>query len=133
MSSLLRSNRLSLSWQFRDAKTPEEFEKIHELVKRGDVVGVTGRPSRTQKGELSISPSELLLLAPNLHQLPKEHFGGLTDVETRYRKRYLDLIVNDHTRSIFITRSKVVNYVRRFLDNLGFLEVCARLYLSHLC
>ncbi|CAG7854745.1 Lysine--tRNA ligase, cytoplasmic; AltName: Full=Lysyl-tRNA synthetase; Short=LysRS [Serendipita indica DSM 11827] len=106
----------------QDAKSVEEFEKSHELIKRGDVVGVTGRPSRTQKGELSISPSEIVLLTPNLHQLPKSHFG-LKDVETRYRKRYLDLIMNDNTRHIFVTRSKVVNYIRRFLDSLGFLEV----------
>lgn len=99
------------------------YEKIHDLLRRGDIVGVTGRPSRTQKGELSISPSEIVLLAPNLHQLPKEHYGGLKDVETRYRKRYLDLILNDDVRQIFITRSKVVNFVRRYLDNLGFLEV----------
>lgn len=64
----------------------------------------------------------MILLAPNLHQLPSEHFG-LKDQETRYRKRYLDLIISQDTRRIFITRSKVVNYVRRFLDNLGFLEV----------
>jgi lysyl-tRNA synthetase class 2 len=62
------------------------------------------------------------LLAPNLHQLPSTHFG-LKDQETRYRKRYLDLILSEGTRNIFIQRSRIVNYVRRFLDNLGFLEV----------
>lgn len=81
-----------------------------------------GTPSRTKKGELSISPSEMILLAPNLHQLPSAHFG-LKDQETRYRKRYLDLILNDETRKIFITRSRIINYIRRFLDDLGFLEV----------
>jgi len=106
----------------QDAKSPEAYEQVHDLLRRGDVVGVTGRPSRTQKGELSISPSEVVLLAPNLHQLPKEYYG-FKDVETRYRKRYLDLILNDDVRQIFITRSKVVNFVRRYLDNLGFLEV----------
>lgn len=106
----------------RDAASAAEYEAIHDIVKRGDVVGVTGRPSRTQKGELSISPKEVVLLTPNLHQLPKGHFG-LKDVETRYRKRYLDLIMNENTRHIFVTRSKVVNYIRRYLDSLGFLEV----------
>lgn len=106
----------------RDAESPEAYEAIHELVKRGDIVGLTGRPSRTQKGELSISPSHMVLLTPNLHQLPKEHFG-LKDVETRYRKRYLDLIMNDDTRKIFITRSRVINHVRKYLDDLDFLEV----------
>jgi lysyl-tRNA synthetase class 2 len=64
----------------------------------------------------------MVLLAPNLHQLPSAHFG-LKDQETRYRKRYLDLILSDETRRIFITRSKIINYIRRFFDNLGFLEV----------
>ena len=64
----------------------------------------------------------MTLLAPNLHQLPSSHFG-LKDQETRYRKRYLDLILNDNSRKIFITRSRIINYIRRFLDNLGFMEV----------
>ena len=77
---------------------------------------------RTQKSELSISPSNMVLLSPNLHQLPSAHFG-FKDQETRYRKRYLDLIMSENTRNIFITRSRIINYVRRFLDNLGFMEV----------
>jgi lysyl-tRNA synthetase class 2 len=64
----------------------------------------------------------MVLLAPNLHQLPSSHFG-LKDQETRYRKRYLDLILSEETRNIFVTRSKIINYMRRFFDNLGFLEV----------
>lgn len=64
----------------------------------------------------------MTLLSPNLHQLPSSHFG-LKDQETRYRKRYLDLIISDNTRNIFIRRSKIINYVRRFLDDLGFMEV----------
>ena len=77
---------------------------------------------RTQKGELSISPSNMVLLSPNLHQLPSAHFG-FKDQETRYRKRYLDLIISENTRHIFTTRSRIINYIRRFLDNLGFMEV----------
>lgn len=107
---------------FRDANDQEGFVAVHENFRRGDIVGVIGTPSRTKKGELSISPSEIILLAPNLHQLPSGHFG-LKDQETRYRKRYLDLILSEDTRRIFITRSKIINYIRRFLDNLGFLEV----------
>lgn len=83
---------------------------------------MTGVPSRTKMGELSISPSSTMLLSPNLHQLPSSHFG-LKDQETRYRKRYLDLILSEDTRKLFITRSKVLNYIRRFLDDLGFMEV----------
>jgi lysyl-tRNA synthetase, class II len=92
------------------------------VFRRGDVVGIIGTPSRTKKGELSISPSQMILLAPNLHQLPSDHFG-LKNQETRFRKRYLDLILSEDTRRIFYTRSRIINYIRRFLDNLGFLEV----------
>ncbi|EPS97172.1 hypothetical protein FOMPIDRAFT_1025114 [Fomitopsis schrenkii] len=106
----------------QDAKEPEAFADIHDNFKRGDIVGVVGIPVRTKKGELSIAPSEMILLAPNLHALPSEHFG-LKDQETRYRKRYLDLIISPDTRRIFLTRSKIINYMRRFLDSLGFLEV----------
>ncbi|KAF9237438.1 hypothetical protein BU15DRAFT_48649 [Melanogaster broomeanus] len=106
----------------RDAADETTFTATQQIFRRGDIVGVVGTPSRSQKGELSISPSDMVLLAPNLHQLPSGHFG-LKDQETRYRKRYLDLILSDDTRRIFITRSKIINYVRRYLDNLGFLEV----------
>ena len=93
----------------------------HDLIRRGDIIGVTGLPSRTKMGELSLSISKLQLLAPCLHQLPGRE--GVTDQETRYRKRYLDLIMNPGTRDVFITRAKVINYIRRYLDSLGFLEV----------
>ncbi|HEV7737242.1 MAG TPA: amino acid--tRNA ligase-related protein, partial [Chlamydiales bacterium] len=106
----------------RDAKDPDNFVSTHSHFRRGDIVGIVGTPYRTKKGELSIAPSEMVLLAPNLHQLPRAHFG-LKDQETRYRKRYLDLIMNEETRRTFITRSRIINYIRRFLDGLGFLEV----------
>ncbi|KAL5507451.1 KRS1 [Sanghuangporus vaninii] len=106
----------------QDAEDPEKYLEIHDIFRRGDIVGVKGTPSRTKKGELSISPSQMVLLAPNLHQLPSAHFG-LKDQETRYRKRYLDLIMNEETRRIFITRSRIINYIRKFFDGLGFLEV----------
>ncbi|KAI9456560.1 hypothetical protein BJY52DRAFT_1187849 [Lactarius psammicola] len=110
------------------------FIETHDIFRRGDVVGVIGTPSRTKKGELSISPSQMVLLAPNLHQLPSGHFG-LKDQETRYRKRYLDLILSEDTRRIFYTRSRIINYIRRFFDSLGFLEVetpMTKLYLKQL-
>jgi lysyl-tRNA synthetase class 2 len=68
----------------------------------------------------------MTLLTPCLKQIPSEHFG-LKDQEVRYRKRYLDLMVNDDVRNIFVTRAKVVNYVRKYLDSLGFLEVSVSL------
>ena len=106
----------------RDADEPQKFTETHDLFRRGDIIGVVGVPSRTKKGELSISPSSMVLLAPNLHQLPSSHFG-LKDQETRYRKRYLDLILNENSRNIFIKRSRIINYIRRFFDDFGFMEV----------
>ncbi|KAF8513140.1 lysyl-tRNA synthetase [Hysterangium stoloniferum] len=114
--------KVQIMAQYQDSADPQSFVTTHAHFRRGDIVGVKGTPSRTIKGELSISPSETILLAPNLHQLPSAHFG-LKDQETRYRKRYLDLILNDETRRIFMTRSRIINYIRRFLDGLGFLEV----------
>ncbi|TXT11132.1 hypothetical protein VHUM_01883 [Vanrija humicola] len=107
--------------QAQNFKSLEEFTAANDIIRRGDIIGVTGKPARTKAGELSLQASEVKLLSPCLHQLPGRE--GLVDQETRYRKRYLDLIVNTQTRDVFITRSKIVNYIRKFLDNLGFLEV----------
>ncbi|KAF8757059.1 Lysyl-trna synthetase [Rhizoctonia solani] len=106
----------------QDSESPDQFVDTHAIFRRGDVVGVTGFPGRTKNGELSIRVKKIQLLAPNLHQLPTQHFG-LKDQEQRYRKRYLDLIMSEDSRRVFVTRSRIVNYVRRFLDSLGFLEV----------
>lgn len=103
-------------------KTEKDFFLTNNKLRRGDVVGVRGSPGKTKKGELSIVPSEMVLLSPCLHMLPHLHFG-LKDKETRYRQRYLDLILNDYVRQKFIVRAKIINYVRHFLDSLGFLEV----------
>lgn len=100
----------------------EAFAKVNAKLRRGDILGCIGHPGKTKKGELSIVPVEMVLLSPCLHMLPHLHFG-LKDKETRFRQRYLDLILNESTRQKFIMRSKVVNYVRKFFDNLGFLEV----------
>jgi len=100
----------------------EAFYKIHDAVRRGDIVGVRGFPARASKGELSIIPKEMILLSPCLHMLPVAH-TGLRDQETRYRQRYLDLIMNGDVRTTFIKRTRIINHVRRFLDSRGFLEV----------
>ena len=91
-------------------------------IKRGDVIGVSGAPGKTKRGELSIFPTAMVILTPCLHMIPKAT-QALTDKETRYRMRYLDLIMNRGTRDIFLTRTKIINFVRRFLDMNGFLEV----------
>lgn len=103
-------------------ESQEAFVKKNNNLKRGDIIGVYGHPGKTKKGELSIIPLRMELLSPCLHMLPHLHFG-LKDKETRYRQRYLDLILNESTRQKFIVRAKVVNFVRRFLDSMGFLEV----------
>ncbi|KAJ2788048.1 lysyl-tRNA synthetase [Coemansia interrupta] len=105
-----------------DQDKAREFSNVHDVLRRGDIVGVRGYPGVTKAGELSIFSRDITLLSPCLRMLPKAT-TGLRDQETRYRQRYLDLIMNPDVRNKFITRSKIVNYVRRFLDNLGFLEV----------
>ncbi|WP_410508801.1 lysine--tRNA ligase [Methanosarcina hadiensis] len=99
----------------------EEFETFKNLVDSGDIVGIQGSLFRTKRGENSISVSEFSLLSKSLCALP-EKFHGLKDVETRYRKRYLDLIVNSEKREIFVMRSKLVSEIRRFLTDREFLE-----------
>jgi lysyl-tRNA synthetase class 2 len=88
----------------------------------GDVVGVTGHPGRARRGEPSLLAESLEVLSRNTQPLP-DTFHGLTDVELRYRKRYLDLLVNEETRADFVLRSRIVAAVRAYLDSEGFLEV----------
>ncbi len=96
--------------------------KIHGLLDFGDHIGIEGRVFRTKTNELTIWASSLTFLAKCLLPLP-EKWHGLTDVETRYRQRYLDLIVNPDSRKVFEARARVVAAIRRFLDARGFLEV----------
>ncbi|KAK9901864.1 hypothetical protein M0R45_001888 [Rubus argutus] len=125
-----------------------EFSKFHSSVKRGDLVGVSGFPGKTKRGELSIFPRSFTVLSHCLHMMPRQKPGPvsdnailkktdgwvpgsarypetyiLRDQETRYRQRYLDLILASEVREIFKTRSKIVKYIRSYLDNLDFLEV----------
>ena len=88
----------------------------------GDVVGVVGRPAKSRRGEPSLAVDELTVLARNRSPLP-DTFHGLTDTETRYRKRYLDLLMNEEARELFLLRTKVVSSIRRYLDAEGFVEV----------
>jgi lysyl-tRNA synthetase, class II len=88
----------------------------------GDVVGVTGQPAKSRRGEPSLVVDELVLLSRIRSPLP-DTFHGLTDVEQRYRRRYLDLLMNDETRADFILRSRAVKAIRNYLDDEGFLEV----------
>ena len=88
----------------------------------GDVVGVVGRPAKSRRGEPSVLAESVEVLSRNTQPLP-DTFHGLTDVELRYRKRYLDLLMNEETRQVFVTRARIVTAVRRALDEWGFVEV----------
>jgi lysyl-tRNA synthetase class 2 len=88
----------------------------------GDVVGIVGRAAKSRRGEPSVLAKSVEVLSRNTQPLP-DTFHGLTDVELRYRKRYLDLLMNEETRETFVTRAKVVTAIRRILDEWGFVEV----------
>ncbi|CCU75844.1 lysyl-tRNA synthetase [Blumeria hordei DH14] len=124
--------KVQVMCQLQEAKKVEpSFTEQHEHLRRGDIIGIVGFPARTaparkiekgEEGELSIFATEITLLTPCLHQLPDEYYG-FKDQEQRHRKRYLDLIMNDPTRQVFITRSKIISYIRRYLDKMDFIEV----------
>jgi len=114
--------KLQLLCNKKSYVSEEAFVQINDILRRGDIIGVRGFPTRSKTGELSINPSEIKLLSPCLHMLPRSH-TGLKDQETRYRQRYLDLIINDQVRKTFITRSKIITFIRQFLNDRNFLEV----------
>ena len=88
----------------------------------GDILGVKGKVFKTKTGEISVHAEEIVLLSKSLQILPEKHHG-LTDTDTRYRQRYVDLIMNEDVKDTFIKRSKVISCIRRFLDEQGFMEV----------
>ena len=99
-----------------------DFATAHSTIHRGDIIGVRGVVGKSKRGELSIFPSEVRLLSACLHMLPKGQFG-LKDQEVRYRQRYLDLMMNDNVRKTFIARAKIINFLRSYLNDRGFIEV----------
>src|SRR5256885_997882 len=105
----------------KDAIGDHGFE-LWKLLDLGDHIGVRGYLFRTRTGELTIHVEEITFLSKDLLPLP-EKWHGLTDVELRYRQRYVDLIMNQDVREVFVKRSKVVQSIRRFLDARGFIEV----------
>jgi lysyl-tRNA synthetase class 2 len=104
-----------------DALGKERYAPL-EHVDLGDFVGAEGTVMRTRRGELSLRVTSWELLSKSLRPMP-EKFHGLTDVETRYRRRYLDLMVNDDSREVFVKRARIVRAIREFLDGRGFVEV----------
>ncbi|MDR2355075.1 MAG: lysine--tRNA ligase [Clostridiales Family XIII bacterium] len=105
----------------QDAITPAEYE-IFLTYDIGDIIGVEGVVFKTRHGEISIRAERIVLLTKSLQILPNK-FQGLKDTEARYRKRYVDLIVNPSVRETFITRAKIIKEIKRFMDERDFLEV----------
>ncbi|MGA2919051.1 lysine--tRNA ligase [Methanoregula sp.] len=99
----------------------EQFGLFNQFIERGDIIGVNGHVFRTKLGEITIWVDSFTLLCKAVCSLP-EKFHGLTDVEKRYRQRYVDLIVNEESRQTFRNRSRIVSLIRRYLDDHGFLE-----------
>lgn len=113
----------SLQCYIRPEELTSEIEKSSfELIDLGDFVGLEGFIFKSQKGELSLHVQKFEILAKTLEPLP-EKFHGVQDVEIKYRHRHLDLLTGPESRKVFVTRSKIIQHIRRFLDDRGFLEV----------
>jgi lysyl-tRNA synthetase class 2 len=105
-----------------DVLGKEDYDLFKKHVDVGDFIGLTGKMSRTQKGELSLKATDLVILNKTTRPLP-EKWHGLTDKETRYRQRYVDLITNTEVRDVFKKRMMIISEIRRFYEDHGFLEV----------
>jgi len=119
---VLRDRTGDVQLQLRRDKLGEEGFGLLKLLDMGDYAAASGRATRTRTGELTVVADEWTILTKALRPLP-EKWHGLEDVEARYRQRYLDLATDLHTREVFRKRSKLVQYIRRFLDDRDFLEV----------
>ena len=110
----------------KNHKGTKSFEDTHDPIRRGDFIGVIGNPGRTnpkdKEGELSVSATDVIPLSYCLHMLPKVE-TGLKDTETRFRQRYLDLLMNPEVKRNFVMRNNIINYVRQFLLDRKFIEV----------
>lgn len=109
------------SYVARDSVGEDAYKDFKKL-DIGDIIGVRGTVFKTKTGEISIHATEVILLAKSMKPLP-EKYHGLTDTDTRYRQRYLDLAMNPEVRETFVKRSKILSSIRRYLDGLGFMEV----------
>jgi lysyl-tRNA synthetase class 2 len=107
---------------FKSDSLDQESASIFAELDIGDFVGAAGKMLRTRTGEPTLEANHLVLLSKSMEPLP-EKWHGLTDVETRYRQRYLDLISNPAVKDVFITRSKTIAAIRSFMDSRGFIEV----------
>ena len=106
----------------RNEFSEEDYNFYKKMIDIGDFVGVEGEVYQTQTGEVTVRAEKIVLLSKTIRPLP-EKFHGVTDQEIKYRQRYLDLITNEESRKIFLTRSKIVSFIRRYLEDNGFIEV----------
>ncbi|MGL5955248.1 MAG: lysine--tRNA ligase [Brevinema sp.] len=120
--AVLRDEQGEIQVYFKKDILGEDLFEIYKLLDLGDIISATGSMFLTQKGEATLELSNFQILTKALSPLP-EKFHGLEDIETRYRKRYLDLIANTHVKESFIIRSQLVHTIRDYLSNHGFLEV----------
>ena len=118
----LRDDKGDIQLYVRRDDLGEEAYASFKKLDLGDIIGVKGEVFRTKTGELSVRAEEITLLAKSLRPLP-EKFHGLTDTETRYRQRYVDLIANPEVKDTFVKRSRILKEIRAYLDEKGFLEV----------
>lgn len=102
-------------------KKREDFDFIHRHLKRGDIISIKGTPYRSKTGELTIEAIDVRLLSPCLHDFPD--YNSVLDKEIRYRNRHVDLMTTSGVKNVFITRSKIIRYLRKFLEDRGFIEV----------
>ncbi len=100
----------------------KNFEDAYEFIQRGDIIGIHGKVGRTKAGELSVFAEDWVILTKALISLPDQWYG-FSDVEERYRKRYLDLLMNDNVRKYFEIKFKAISYIRKYFENLGYIEV----------
>ncbi|KAF8657015.1 hypothetical protein HU200_060349 [Digitaria exilis] len=106
----------------KDNLTDDQFEQLKEFVDIGDILGASGSIKKTEKGELSVNMKDFEILTKSLLPLP-DKYHGLTDVDKRYRQRYVDMIANPEVADVFRTRAKVVSEIRKTVESFGFIEV----------
>lgn len=106
----------------RNELSEEEYDFYKKLIDIGDFVGITGEIYKTQTGEITVRANKVELLSKAMRPLP-EKFHGLVDIEQKYRQRYLDLISNEESRKVMLGRSKMTSFIRRYLEQHGFIEV----------
>ncbi len=106
----------------RNELSEEDYEFYKKMIDIGDFIGVEGEVYETQTGEITVKAEKVTLLSKALRPLP-EKFHGVVDTEIKYRQRYLDLICNEETRKVFLTRSKILSFLRRYLEDNGFIEI----------